>query len=71
MGDTSNSDGLASLDRLSDLPDELKEMILSFLPLVDAIKTSKLSPILRHCWTRSRCEHYLPLVEIFSKVWEP
>ncbi|XP_074354622.1 F-box/FBD/LRR-repeat protein At1g13570-like [Apium graveolens] len=38
-------------DRISELPRNLQEAILGFLPIQDAVKTSILSKKWRHCWT--------------------
>lgn len=38
-------------DRISMLPREIQEIILCFLPIRDAVRTSILSKDWRHCWT--------------------
>ncbi|KAL9690079.1 hypothetical protein QQ045_010472 [Rhodiola kirilowii] len=53
VGNMSTSD--ETLDRISNLHNNLKEMILVRLPLGDAVKTSLLSRTWRHIWTKIQC----------------
>ncbi|WOG96064.1 hypothetical protein DCAR_0415394 [Daucus carota subsp. sativus] len=42
---------LSKEDRISELPLHIQEIILCFLPIQDAVRTSVLSRKWRHCWT--------------------
>ncbi|KAJ4770006.1 F-box/FBD/LRR-repeat protein [Rhynchospora pubera] len=42
---------MGEVDRISDLPEEIKVTILSYLPTTDAVRTSVISRSWRHLWT--------------------
>ncbi|CAM8998654.1 unnamed protein product [Rhodiola kirilowii] len=68
--ETSNC-GEGSLDRISDIPDALKEKILERLPLTEAIKTSELSRYWRRIWTgMKRLEFNSLFFESFGSLTE-
>uniref|UniRef100_A0A7N0VC23 F-box domain-containing protein n=1 Tax=Kalanchoe fedtschenkoi TaxID=63787 RepID=A0A7N0VC23_KALFE len=41
------------VDRISELPDHIREFILGYLPISDAVRTSALSRKWQHSWTRT------------------
>ena len=43
--------GCIEEDRISELPQNVRETILCFMPIEDAVRTSILSKKWRHCWT--------------------
>lgn len=51
MEESSTKVGLIKKDIISELPRNVQETILCFLPIVDAVRTSVLSKKWRHCWT--------------------
>ncbi|KAJ4703373.1 FBD-associated F-box protein [Melia azedarach] len=42
----------------ANLPDDILEIIFSFLPIKEALRTGLLSPRFRNCWIRSRKLHF-------------
>lgn len=48
-----NGVGNDSLDRISGLPDGIRELILGYLPIADSVRTSLLSRKWRYNWTRA------------------
>ncbi|CAH9098862.1 unnamed protein product [Cuscuta epithymum] len=50
-------------DIISNLPDSLRETILIFLPLQDAVRTSVLSSKWRYTWTK------IPHLDFDNKIW--
>ncbi|CAM8983428.1 unnamed protein product [Rhodiola kirilowii] len=65
--------GEGSLDRISDIPDVLKEKILECLPLNEAVKTSELSQNWRRIWTgmkRLTFNFNTPFFERFGRLTE-
>lgn len=43
----------SSIDRISELPDEVRECIIGLLPITDAVRTSVLKKKWRCCWKRA------------------
>lgn len=50
--DRGGSVSMESIDIISRLPDEIRELILGYLPITDVVKTSVLSPKWRDSWTK-------------------